>query len=411
MRNANLWAVACALLLAGCLQTQAPQAVRSFGDALRFLKKHTDAVVLSDAAGEAQVVVVPKYQGRVMTSTSAGAKGMSYGWINHDLIASGKTTPHMTVFGGEDRLWFAPEGGQFSIFFKKGEPFDLEHWQTPPLVDTEPFDVAEKKPDRVSFRKRARLVNYSGTTFDFQIDRTVRLLTPARIGKAVGVALPAGVRAVGFESESKMTNTGTKAWEKKTGLLGIWILGQYKPTPGTTIAIPFRPGSDAKLGPALNRYPSFGTLLPERLKIKDNVIYFRGDGQRRNKIGVFGRRARGVCGSYDATNGLLTIVQSNPPAGATDYVNGTWAIQKTPYVGDAISSYNDGPLKPGEKALGGFYELETLSPAAALEPKESVTHVHRTLHFQGPKAGLDRIAKAALGLSLAQIDGALPRLP
>lgn len=404
-------AVACALLAAGCSRIPDSAAMRSFGEDLKFLKEHTDAVLLSDEAGRAQAVVVPQYQGRVMTSTSAGAKGMSYGWINHKLIASGKTVPHMNVFGGEDRLWFAPEGGQFSIFFKKGEPFDLEHWQTPAVVDSEPYDVVDKQADSVSFRKRSQLVNYSGTKLDLQIDRTVRVLAAGRIAEAVTVPMPEGVSAVGFESETKMTNTGAEAWEKKTGLLSIWILGQYNPTPGTTIAIPFKAGSEAKLGPVLNPYPSFGQLVPERLKIKGNVVYFRGDGLRRNKIGIYGRRAAGVCGSFDATNGLLTIVQFNQPAGAKDYVNSAWAIQKAPYVGDAISSYNDGPLKPGEKALGGFYELETLSPGAALKPGGSIVHVHRTLHFQGPREGLDRIAKATLKLGLDDITSALPKGP
>jgi len=385
--------------------------MRSFSEDLKFLREHTDAVLLSDAAGRAQVVVVPQYQGRVMTSTSAGAKGMSYGWINHKLIASGKTVPHMNVFGGEDRLWFAPEGGQYSIFFKKGEPFDLEHWQTPPVVDSEPYDVVDKQADSVSFRKRTQLVNYSGTKLDLQIDRAVSLLAPGRIAEAVEVPIPEGVRAVGFESETKLTNTGAKPWEKKTGVLAIWILGQYNPTPGTTIAIPFQAGGDAKLGPVLNRYPSFGELVPRRLKIKGDVVYFRGDGRRRNKIGIYGRRVKGVCGSFDATNGLLTVVQFNQPPGAKDYVNSAWEIQKQPYVGDAISSYNDGPLKPGQKALGGFYELETLSPAAALKPGGSIVHVHRTMHFQGAREGLQRIAKATLKLGLDEIENALPKNP
>ena len=41
---------------------------------------------------------------------------------------------------GEDRFWLGPEGGQFALFFKKGDPFDLDHWQTPAMMDTEPFE-------------------------------------------------------------------------------------------------------------------------------------------------------------------------------------------------------------------------------------------------------------------------------
>src|SRR5687768_6057080 len=91
----------------------------SFSDDAEFLKKHTALVVLSNEAG-AKVAVAPAWQGRVMTSTAGGDAGLSFGWINRELIASGKVQEHINVFGGEDRFWLGPEGGQFSIFFEKG---------------------------------------------------------------------------------------------------------------------------------------------------------------------------------------------------------------------------------------------------------------------------------------------------
>ncbi|HWI59096.1 MAG TPA: DUF6786 family protein, partial [Bacillota bacterium] len=89
----------------------------TFGDDAAFLKKHTEVIVLSDAKGLAKVALAPAWQGRVMTSTAKGDAGASFGWINRELIASGKLQPHINVFGGEDRFWLGPEGGQFSIFF------------------------------------------------------------------------------------------------------------------------------------------------------------------------------------------------------------------------------------------------------------------------------------------------------
>ena len=56
---------------------------------------------------------------------AAGDTGASFGWINRQLIASGKLLPHMNAFGGEDRFWMGPEGGQFSIFFAPGVKFDI----------------------------------------------------------------------------------------------------------------------------------------------------------------------------------------------------------------------------------------------------------------------------------------------
>ena len=75
-------------------------------------------------------------------------------------------------------------------------------------------------------------------------------------------------------------------------------------------------------------------------------------------------------------------------------------------AGDVVNSYNDGPPAPGKAQLGRFYELETSSPALALAPGASATHRHRTTHLQGSAEQLEPIARATLGVGLADITGA-----
>ena len=106
-------------------------------------------------------------------------------------------------------------------------------------------------------------------------------------------------------------------------------------------------------------------------------------------------------------NKLLTVVQYNKPKDVDDYVNSAWELQKEPFKGDTVNSYNDGPATPGGACLGPFYELETSSPAAALQPGAMLSHSHRTFHFEGSESDLDKIAKAVLGVSLAEIKSAL----
>ena len=379
----------------------------SFDDDLAFLRQNTEVVVLGDDGG-ARVAVVPAWQGRVVTSTVGGSGAPSYGWINRALVASRKLQPHMNAFGGEDRLWLGPEGGQYSIFFHSGDPFDLEHWQTPPLIDSEPWPVTERGPRHVAFRREGRLVNYSGTPFEFRLERTIRLLERDAAARELAVSFPAEVKLVAFESENVLVNTGATAWTKPGGLLSIWILGMFQPSPRTTVVIPYREGSESELGPVVND-AYFGKVPADRLLARDGLLFFKGDGERRSKIGLSPERATGILGSYDASRGLLTIVSYTRPTGASDYVNSMWEIQGQPYRGDAINSYNDGPPAPGAKPLGPFYELETSSPAAALEPGGSLTHVHRTFHFQGERAGLDALARALLGVSLESIEAFSPR--
>lgn len=380
----------------------------SFGDDLRFLSEHTDAFALSDETGQAQVIVVPEYQGRVMTSTTAGLDGPSFGWINRELIGSGETLAHMNPYGGEDRFWLGPEGGQFALYFKKGDPFDLDHWQVPALIDTEPYALVKRTPRTAIFEKQSALSNYSGTEFAFRIRRAVELVDAARTRELLGIEDFSGVDLVAYETVNTLENTGSKAWNKETGLLSIWILGMFKPSPTTTIVIPIESGSEKSLGPVVND-AYFGKVPADRLRIENGVIYFRGDGKYRSKIGISPQRAKPVCGIYDSAGHVLTIVQYNQPEGVTDYVNSMWELQDKPFGGDVVNSYNDGPPEPGAKPLGPFCEVETSSPAAALGPGEVITHIHRTFHFQGDPADLDRIAVAVLGVGVDKISGAFAR--
>jgi len=170
--------------------------------------------------------------------------------------------------------------------------------------------------------------------------------------------------------------------------------------------IPYRQGPDAELGAVVND-AYFGKVPADRLLTKDGLIYFKGDGERRGKIGLSPKRAKGLAASYDAARGVLTFVRYDQPGGAADYVNSMWELQKEPFRGDVVNSYNDGPPAPGQKPLGPFYELETSSPAAALAPGASLSHVHRTFHVQGDRAELDALAKQLLGVTLQAIAGSL----
>ncbi|MBA7613249.1 hypothetical protein ES703_20494 [subsurface metagenome] len=406
MRYVKLLIVLVAVVaLAGCAKKETEMPKKTFGDDVAFLRKYTDVVLLSDSSGNNQVAVLPKLQGRAMTSTAEAMAGLSFGWINRELIASGEIAEHINVFGGEDRFWIGPEGGQFSVFFKKGLPFDLEHWFTPAPVDTEPFELVSESRNRALLKKDMRLENYSGTVFNLRVDREIRVLEQNEAVEALGITPAKTVKMVTYESKNKITNTGSRTWEKETGLLSIWILGMFNPSPATTVVVPFNSGPEDELGPIVND-AYFGKVPAGRLVIGQDVLFFSGDGQYRSKIGLSPQRAKPILGSYDAVNKVLTIVQYNKPEASADYVNSMWELQKHPYGGDVVNSYNDGPAEPGAEPFGPFYELETSSPAAQLSPGESISHTHRTYHLQGREADLDPIAKATLGVTIAEIKAA-----
>ena len=402
----------CMVSVAG-LSLSTAQAAPSgtFGQDVEFLKKHGNVVVL--AAGDAKVAVSPDYQGRVMTSTTGGDAGPSFGWLNYKVIeqgvlpkeaARGRLEEHIYVFGGEERFWLGPEGGQFGLFFAPGSKYDFASWHTPSAIDTEPFEQVKKSGTSVTFRREMVLANASGTRFDLRVERDVGLLSSAQASEAFGIALSPSVKAVAYETDNRVTNIGQEPWTKERGLISIWLLGMYKPSPGVTVVIPFKPGSAEQLGPKVNDV-YFGKIPSDYLKVGEEVLFLRGDGTRRGKIGLSPARSKGIAGSYDTLSKVLTLVTYNVQAAPQGFVNSMWELQQDPYSGDVINSYNDGSPAPGQSPLGPFYEVETSSPAAALKPGATLRHVQRTIHLSGPADELDKMAKLKLGVGLDVIAG------
>ncbi|MGB4704357.1 MAG: DUF6786 family protein, partial [Candidatus Saccharicenans sp.] len=141
------------ILMVSCTKPATQVQGTVFKDDLEFLKKHTQVITLTGNNGKALVAVNPDIQGRVMTSSAGGPDGLSFGWINRELISSGENNPHINAFGGEDRFWLGPEGGQFSLFFKKGSPFDLDHWFTPPPINEGAFDLVSHSEREIVMKK------------------------------------------------------------------------------------------------------------------------------------------------------------------------------------------------------------------------------------------------------------------
>jgi len=379
-----------------------------FEEDVEFLSKHGAAVKVLQGEGGGRIAISGKYQARVMTSAFE-ANGSSLGFVNRSFIEAGQTGTAFDNYGGEDRFWLGPEGGQYALYFAPGKPFEFGNWQTPAGFQEGEWQERVSGPSRVVFERAFSVVNYAGTELDVAVRREIAVLGSDRVAQALGVALPAGVKFVGFETKNTITNRGTRAWTEDKGLPSIWILGMFSPAPDTRIIAPFESSGKQSTGEVVSdRY--FGKVPAERLLVDRDAGYvlFKADGQARGKIGLSPARAKPVLGSYSPQAQLLTIVRFSKPAGASRYVNNLWEVSKEPYGGDVSNAYNDGPVAPGAPSLGGFYELESSSPAAALAPGASLTHSHETYHFSGPESALRGIAARVLGVSLADVERAKP---
>ena len=384
----------------------------TYREAMELLAGHTQVVELSGDDKSARVAICPQWQGRVMTSTCGGPDGPSFGFLHREFIAAGKLDPRWNNYGGEDRMWLSPEGGQYSLWFKPGQAQTLENWYTPPALNDGPFQVLPESSDRgCRLSRPMHFENASNASIDVQVSRDIRLLDADDLEQRFGAAAAEwighrGVRSVAFESLNTIVNQGPPI-ARETGLVSVWILGMFNCGPQTVVVVPYRPGDASRLGPPV-KSDYFGFVPPERLKVLPQAVLFLADGKWRSKIGISQHRARDVLGSIDFLRGMLTLVRfTMPPEPAgCPYMNNMWETpQAEPYAGDVANSFNDGPLSPGEKGLGPFYEMESLSPAAPLSAGQSLAHRHATVHVQAELSVLSRLAQEVWGVDLAKIRG------
>lgn len=376
-----------------------PRRSMSFGEDVAFLKAHGETIVLTGPSG-GLVAVSPRYQGRVMTSALC-EKCPSLGWINRSFIEAGKTGTPFDNYGGEDRFWLGPEGGQFGLYFPRGKPFTFDAWQTPHALQEGAWGVTAHDKDRVVMRRSMKLTNWSGTELFVDVERTVRVLGKADIAKTFGAGfmnmsdLWEHLSFVAFETTNKIVNSGKNAWTRETGLPSIWILSMFPPAPDTRVLVPFR--TDVPRGTPIVNDRYFGKLPSERLKIHEGEgwLSFKCDGDLRGKIGLRPERARPGLAAISVEAGVLTVVEYDGPKEGAPYVNSMWEAQTEPYAGDVINAYNDGPPAPGKPSLGGFYELETSSPGAELAPGGELAHTQRTFHFAEARGGVQLEGLAA----------------
>ena len=373
----------------------------TFGYDLNYLKqKEEGLVVLSTDEGKSQIIVSARYQAKVFTSTAEGLDGKSMGFVNYRIFESGVIDEHMNGYGGENRFWFGPEGGKFSVYFAPGAEQVYDNWHTPKSIDIEPWDIVSSAEKNVSFRKKMDLTNYLGTNLKVQVDRAVSLIERSDVEKSLGLTMSAKVSTVAYTTDNKILNLNDFTWTKETGAICIWILDMFIPAPKAVTVIPFIEGDENDLGKIVTS-DYFGEIPSDRLKIQGNTIYLKTDGKFRSKLGLNGKRTKSIAGNYDPDMKRLTITTFEVDKEAI-YLNQEWNPTKDPLIGDAMNAYNDGPLDDGS-IMGPFLEVESVSPAAFLEPNKSLSHKHNVYHFIGEEADLDPIAKKLLGVSVSEI--------
>lgn len=375
-----------------------------------FLARHTKIHVLRDSGG-GRVAVAPDWQGRVMTTSCQGEEGRSLGWIGYRSIRSAATPndkkeeQQCHLFGGEEYLWLGPEGGPHALFFPGNVPMEPNYWTVPAELDAEPFEVVSGSDTAVQMRKDMSLTNRAGTKFQVRIARAVQILDKSAIAQWLGVPVPDQLHHVGYMSTNSITNLGKQKWSPEKGMLSIRLLSKFRPGMGTNVVVPLVMGGE---GPAVcTNDPDSGALDESRLRIAEGRAFFKVDGAFRSRIGIPPQRAKSLLGCWDPEHNRLTVIRFNLPeqAATLPYSRSQWHDHGRPYAGDAASVSNGGA------PMGGFFEIESSSPALPLAHEQQLTHVLATIHFEGDRALLENLAEELFGVELEQIEGAFQAGP
>ena len=404
--------IAFPLLLAACLMLPAcggsvkknnnMQAFEkgTFGYDLNYLSGKDSLIVLKGENGNAQIIISAKYQGKVFTSTATGLSGNSLGFVNYNVFDSGVIDEHMNGYGGENRFWLGPEGGQYSVYFAPSAEQVFNNWHTPKPIDIEAWTIISSGEKEAVLEKEMQVGNYVGTLLHLNVLRKITLLESDVACRLLGIDNNPNLNLVAYATDNTISNLNDFEWTPQTGTICIWMLDMFNPAPRAVTIIPFIEGDAKALGTIVTS-DYFGEIPADRLKIEGNAIYLKTDGNYRSKLGLNNKRTTAIAGNYDPDSKRLTITTFDVDNQAV-YLNQEWNPAKDPLKGDAMNAYNDGPLDDGS-IMGPFLEVESVSPAAFLKSGESLSHIHNVFHFVGEEADLNPVAEQLLGVSIQKI--------
>ena len=366
----------------------------SFGYAAKQLKTAIDDIVILKN-DKSMIAVSPSYQARVFTSTTNGNQGKSRGWINWELLNSGKHKDSFAYLGGESRFWLAPEFGAFSIFFDPEKEMTIENMRAPKDLDSKKFIKTSQNDHAITAVGTLKIQNAKGHFFDCGVERTVTLFTKNEIQTNLKINLHKNIDYVGFSAETILKNIGSEAWQKDKGLLSIWELSCMLTSPKNQVIIPVQ-----KNAGSIKSYFS-QAFTKDVLVKKGDFVYFKANALHLSKLGIAAEQAKNIIGSYSPELNLLNIVTFSFDRDATTYVNSIPG-NKSPYSGDVINVFN-GEINKEKNYNWPFYEFESSSSTKELGVGEALFHKQTLYHFKGAKETLSEISNTVLGVDLTMI--------
>ena len=389
-------------LLCGMVHAVKYDAVRKISDDLSLLADCGQAAYVLHAQNRDRVVVVtPGLVGRVLSTGFDGVDGSTNSWIYEEQLRKGATKSEAggkwAAFGGEERIWYAPEGGRNAFFFE-GTEQRIGTYIVPEPLNSTPFQVTALSPDArsIEFMAPIHLKNIRGYEFDIEVKRRIEALDSCPFALGFGD----DIEVTGFESKTWTRNVGRKPITKETGPISTWTLGMFPAYPNSVVMVPIRRGSDKELGPPINtEYFNVDMIPTDKVlrdapydnyyAVEDAVALIKANGSVMTKIEVGPRRSLGRMASVNLKTLDINIVEFRQYP-EMEYAGSFWLpYDGDDYDGSAVSIFT----LSADLGVHPFYELECISPSLFLEPGEQYCHVSRTYRLRGDRKALEKVLK------------------
>ena len=138
-----------------------------------------------------------------MTSTAEGDSGFSFGWINRDLIASGKYCLILMLLEERRDYGLDLKVVSFQFFSAKENLLFMKTGRLLHFLIQIHFNLSHQQIHQLLFGNDITTENYSGTAFKFRIEREVTLLSEKEISKTDLRLDVNGLKYVAYRSDNK----------------------------------------------------------------------------------------------------------------------------------------------------------------------------------------------------------------
>lgn len=137
-----------------------------FSDAVQLLSDSGKTTYVLNSPGQGRpVLVCPALAGRVIGTTCDVNSGELGGFLDADAFLHGMKDI-WDNWGGEERYWLCPEGGQFGLMFQ-GRENCFANYVVQPGINSQEYEVVDvaRTCDSLTMQADFELVNAAGTRF------------------------------------------------------------------------------------------------------------------------------------------------------------------------------------------------------------------------------------------------------